>query len=145
MPLSGLFPQTLRPWTSRRAALNGDRLRVLVVDDNHNAALATAACLDAEAIEARAVSGGLEAIDMGRSWAPHVILMDLTMPQCDGYQATHVLRQDPRTGELVIIAHTALDETEVRRHQVARDECDGYAQKGQPPAQLVALIRIFAS
>jgi CheY-like chemotaxis protein len=145
MPLSGLFPGTPHPWTTRRAALNGAALRVLVVDDNHNAALAMAAYLGAEAIEARAVFGGLEAIDMGRAWAPHVILMDLTMPQCDGYEATRALRQEPRTDRFIIIAHTALDESEVRRHQVTGDEFDGYAQKGQPPALLLALLRILAT
>jgi two-component system OmpR family response regulator len=145
MPLPDLFHRTPRPWTTRRAALNGATLRVLVVDDNHDAALAMAAYLGAEAIEARAVFGGLDAIDMGRAWTPHVILMDLTMPQCDGYQATHALRQDPHTGQIIIIAHTALDETEVRRHQVTGDDFDGYVQKGRSPAQLVALVRILAT
>lgn len=116
MPFSDLVSRTPRPWTNRRAALNGDRLRLLVVDDNRNAALAMGAYLSVEAVEARAVFGGLEAIDMVRAWTPRVILMDITMPHCDGYEATHALRQDPRTGQVVIIAHTALDETEVRRH-----------------------------
>jgi hypothetical protein len=41
--------------------------------------------------------------------------------------------------------HTALDESEVRRHQVTGDEFDGYAQKGQPPVLLLALVRILAT
>lgn len=145
VPLSDPVPRTPSPWTNRRVALNGDRLRLLVVDDNCNAALAMAAYLSAEAVEARAVFGGLEAIDMVRAWTPHVILMDITMPHCDGYQVTHALRQDPCTGQVLIIAHTALDEAEVRRHQVMGDEFDGYAQKGWPPTQLLALVRILAA
>lgn len=101
-----------------------------------------AAYLGVEAIETRAAFGGFEAIDMARAWRPHVILMDLTMPQCDGYQATQVLRQDPQTSQIIIIAHTALDETEVRRHQV---DFDGYIQKGRSLPQLVALIRLLAN
>jgi CheY-like chemotaxis protein len=114
-------------------------LRVLVVDDNQNAALAMAAYLSLENIEPRAVFGGVEAIDTGREWAPHVILMDIWMPDCNGFEAARALRQDPRTGGIAIIAHTALDEAEVHR-QVAGDEFDGYAQKGRPPGQLLALI-----
>jgi CheY-like chemotaxis protein len=114
------------------------------VDDHHDAALALAAYLATEAIDARAVFGGLEAIDMGRAWTPHVILMDLTMPQCDGFDAARALRQDSGTGEIAIVAHTALDEAEVRRHLITGDEFDGYVQKGWPPAQLIALIRILA-
>jgi CheY-like chemotaxis protein len=144
MPLSGLFQRTPRPWTLRRAARNGAALRVLVVDDNQNAALAMAAYLGTEAIDSRAVFGGLEAIDMGRAWTPHVILMDLTMPQCDGFEAARTLRQDRSTAQIVIVAHTALDEREVRHHQVSGDEFDGYVQKGRSPAHLLALIRILA-
>ena len=102
---------------------------MLVVDDNHNAALALAAYLSLEAIESRAVFGGMEAIDMAREWAPHVILMDLTMPHWDGFDAARALRQDPRTAGIAIVAHTALDETEVRRH-LNDQEFDGYVQKG---------------
>jgi two-component system, OmpR family, response regulator len=144
MPLANLFHRAPRPWTARRVVLNGAALRVLVVDDNHNAALALAAYLGVEGIEARAVFGGVEALDMGRAWTPHVILMDLTMPQCDGFAAARALRQNPGTSQLAIVAHTALDETEVRRHLLTGDEFDGYVQKGRPPAQLVTLIRILA-
>ena len=144
MSLTGLFHRVPRPWTARRVALNGAALRVLVVDDNPNAALALAAYLGVEGIEARAVFDGIEAIDMARAWAPHVILMDLTMPQCDGFAATRTLRQDQRTGQIAIVAHTALDEGDVRRHLLTGDEFDGYVQKGQPLAQLVAFIRILA-
>lgn len=143
MPFSKLFHWAPRPWTARRVPLNGGALRVLVVDDNYNAANALTAYLSLEDIECRAVFGGAEAIDMGRGWAPHVILMDISMPQCNGFEAARALRNDPRTGEIAIIAHTALDETEVRR-QVTGHEFDGYVQKGRPPSQLVALVTTLA-
>ncbi|MFM0543211.1 response regulator [Paraburkholderia strydomiana] len=126
-------------WTMRRVPHDAAPLRVLVVDDNQNAALAMAAYLSLENIEPRAVFGGREAIDMAREWAPHVILMDISMPRCNGVEAALALRRDPCTGGIAIIAHTALDEAEVHR-QVAGDEFDGYAQKGRPPGELLALI-----
>jgi two-component system OmpR family response regulator len=142
MLLSGLFHRTPQPWTTRRVLLDGAPLRVLVVDDNQNAALAMAAYLCLEAIESRAVFGGVEAIDASRQWAPHVILMDLTMPHCDGFEAACRLRRDPRTAGIILVAHTALDESEVRRH-LAAAEFDGYFQKAQPIDQLVRLVREF--
>lgn len=51
--------------------------------------------------------------------------------------------RDPRTGGIAIIAHTALDEAQVRR-QAADGEFDGYVQKGRPPSQLVALVTTLA-
>ncbi|MBT2792933.1 response regulator [Paraburkholderia strydomiana] len=139
MLLPRSYDRTPRPWTLRRVPLDGAALRVLVVDDNRNAALAMAAYLSLENIEPRAVFGGVEAIDTGREWAPHVILMDIWMPDCNGFEAARALRQDPRTGAIALIAHTALDEAEVHR-QITGDEFDGYAQKGWPPGQLLALI-----
>lgn len=62
---------------------------------------------------------------------PHVILMDISMPECNGFDATRVLRQEPRTDSIAIVAHRALDETEVRL-QATADEFDGYVQKGRP-------------
>ncbi|MFM0441075.1 response regulator [Paraburkholderia strydomiana] len=139
MQLPKLFHRAPRPWTARRVPVADARLRVLVVDDNHDAALALATYLSLDDIEPRAVFGGREAIDMAREWAPHVILMDISMPRCNGVEAALALRQDPCTGGIAIIAHTALDEAEVHR-QVAGDEFDGYAQKGWPPGVLLALI-----
>jgi CheY-like chemotaxis protein len=117
-------------------------LRVLVVDDNHNAALAMAAYLSLENIDSRAVFGGHDAIDLAPEWAPHIILMDIWMPGCNGIEAARVLRRDPRTDGIAIVAHTALDETEVRR-QLKEDEFDGYLQKGRDLSQLIQLLKTF--
>lgn len=139
MQLSGLFRRAPRPWTARRVPVNGARVRVLVVDDNHMRPLALAAYLSLEDIESRAVFGGAEAIEMGRGWAPHVILMDISMPECDGFEAARALRRDPRAAGIAIVAHTASDEAEVRRH-LTDGEFDGYLQKGWSLSQLVALV-----
>lgn len=81
--------------------------------------------LSLEAVENRAAPGATGAIDMARDWTPHVILMDLSMPYCNRFEATRALRQDPRTAGIAIVAHTALDEVEVRRH-LTDQEFDGY-------------------
>jgi two-component system, OmpR family, response regulator len=127
------------PWTSRRMVVYDAPLRVLVVDDNHNAAEALAAYLALERMECRVAFGGRDAVSMGTAWSPHAIIMDISMPECTGFDAALALRHDPRTRGTAIIAFTALDEAEVRRHPVG-NHFDGYCQKGQSPAQLVALI-----
>jgi CheY-like chemotaxis protein len=45
--------------------------------------------------------------------------MDISMPECHGFDAARVLRQEPRTDSIAIVAHTALDEPEVRRQATA--------------------------
>jgi two-component system, OmpR family, response regulator len=142
MSFSDTAPLCVRRWTDRRIGTAGQPLQVLVVDDDENAAAALAACLTLEEMECRLALGGAEAIAIGTRWLPHVILMDISMPECNGVQAARALRLDPLASGITIIAHTALDETEVRRH-LAGAELDGYFQKGQPVDRLVALIASF--
>ncbi|WP_075357187.1 response regulator [Caballeronia sordidicola] len=134
----------LRPWTQRRIKLGKGTLRVLVVDDNQNAAEALAAYLAFEKIDCQTAFGDAQAISVGVAWSPHVILMDISMPDCNGFQAALALRQDARTREITIIAFTALDEAEVLRH-LTDHEFDGYFQKSQSPTHLLALISNFAN
>ncbi|MDB5832837.1 MAG: histidine kinase [Caballeronia sp.] len=149
----GLYPGDLmpsnvikvasHPWTRRSFDLGGMPLRLLVVDDNQNAATAMASYLSFESMECRVAFGGLDAIEIGTHWAPHVILMDISMPECNGYEATFALRQDQRTSGTVIVAFTALnDDGDVHKHLVDHS-FDGYSQKGQPPSKLVALVMSF--
>jgi two-component system OmpR family response regulator len=130
-----------RPWTERRISSQRP-LRVLVVDDNENGANALAAYLSLGPMECRIALGGAEAIEVGTAWLPQVIVMDISMPELNGFEATNTLRRDLRTGSIVIIAFTALDEAEVLRH-LTRLTFDGYCQKGQSPAALIALIEHF--
>lgn len=133
---------TVQQWTSRSVKIDSPHLRVLVVDDTVLAADALAAYLSLENIECRVAYGGQAAIASATAWEPHVILMDISMPDCNGFEASLKIRRDPRTARIAIVAHTALDEAEVRRH-LSDSEFDGYCQKGQPPENLLTLIKSF--
>jgi CheY-like chemotaxis protein len=77
---SNLVTSISQSSSKRHFDLCGDQLRILVVDDNHNAAEALAAYLSFEDVECRMVFGGAEAICIGTAWLPHVIAMDISMP-----------------------------------------------------------------
>ncbi|MCI0151384.1 response regulator [Paraburkholderia sediminicola] len=130
-------------WTTRDTGIAGTRLRVLVVDDNQNAAHALAAGLALADMECCTACGGREAIAIGIAWEPHLVLMDLSPPEYSGAGAARFLRHDPAIRDVAIIAHSALDEAELRR-LMTDDDFDAYLQKGQPRAQMVALIRRLA-
>jgi two-component system, OmpR family, response regulator len=133
-----------RPRSERRIVSHTAPLRVLVVDDNENAAEAIAAYLSHGIAECRIALGGAQAIEFGATWLPHIIVMDISMPEINGFEATLALRRDLRTNNIIILAFTALDESEVLRH-LTHLMFDGYCQKGQSPAALVALIEYFTS
>ncbi len=130
-----------RPWSDRRSEQQKP-WRILIVDDNQNGADAMLAYLSLESMDCRIASGGRQGVDLGISWLPHVIVMDISMPAFNGFEAAHALRQDLRTDHIVILAFTALDETKVLNHLTPL-MFDGYCQKGQSPAVLASLINHF--
>ena len=131
-------------WSSRRVARGTSKIRVLVVDDNVSAAQALATYLSLEGMECAAAFGGHAPVSFATEFRPHVIIMDISMPGCNGYQAALALRADPRTNEGAIIAFTALDESELHQH-VVDHEFDAYYQKGQAPSRLAAFVTLFAN
>jgi two-component system OmpR family response regulator len=132
-----------RAWTSRCIQTTyTEPLHVLIVDDNENGAQALAAYLTLDPMECQIALSGAQAIKMATVWVPDVIVMDISMPDINGLEATHTLRRDLRTGGIVIIAFTALDEADVLRH-LLHTSFDGYCQKGQSPTVLVSLINSF--
>ena len=62
---------------------------------------------------------GQEALDLARSLAPQLILMDVGLPIIDGYEATHRLKADPATRPIPIITLTAAAGQEDRRKALA--------------------------
>lgn len=79
--------------------------RVLVVDDNRDAADSLSAILQALGIETRVAHGGEQALVLVQGWLPHLVLLDLGMPGMDGYEVARRLRAT-QAGSLIIVALT---------------------------------------
>jgi len=127
-------------WVDRRVNLCQEPARILIVDDFEMGALGLAEYLSLEGWNCRAAFHGSDAIAVAKVWHPHVIVMDISMPNLDGVETAHTLRNDPLTKDSVIIAFTALDEREVLRRS-DYIEFDGYCQKGPILDALTAFIR----
>jgi two-component system cell cycle response regulator DivK len=116
-----------------------DLSRVLIVEDNDiNMSLSTFLVESA----GYAVIGAADAeagIRMAREQLPDLILMDIQLPGMDGLEAIGVLKKDPSTRAIPIIALTALamkgDEARIRA-----SGCDGYIAKPMRYQQFLAVI-----
>jgi CheY-like chemotaxis protein len=113
-------------------------LRILLVEDNPDIQLAMRRLLEQEGATVVAARDGREAFANFRSDSIDVVLMDLRMPNLDGFQATRALRSKGCTAP--IIALTA-DPTATNREEALSAGCDECLFKPFGVSDLIAVIR----
>jgi signal transduction histidine kinase len=113
--------------------------RVLVVDDNVDAAESTAAYLRLEGHEVKTVSDGNEALASVRVFAPHVIVLDIGLPGLDGYAVARRLREQGDTSHALLIALTGYGQKE-DRERASDSGFDYHFVKPTDPRQIQAAI-----
>lgn len=110
--------------------------RVLVVDDNVDAADLVAEFFSFQGFEVATANGGAEALASAKSFAPDLIFLDLGMPGIDGYQVASTLRRADWFPPTRIVALTAWGDKESR----ARTALCGFDAHLVKPAKLESLI-----
>jgi DNA-binding NarL/FixJ family response regulator len=119
-------------------------IRVLIADDQTLVRDGFRMILDAqEDIEVVGeAADGLEAVARSRELRPHVVLMDVRMPGCDGLEATReLLRDSPETHVLIL---TTFDLNEYV-YEAMRAGASGFLLKDIPRSQLIEGVRTVAS
>lgn len=92
-----------------------------------------------DVLEAR---DGETALDLARTQAPAIILMDVSIPLVDGWEATRRLKADQKTSTIPIIALTA-HALESDRQTAERVGCDGYIPKPAEPRVVLDAVRKY--
>jgi signal transduction histidine kinase len=99
----------------RASGVNGRPLRILVVDDNQDAAESLALLLGLQGHKVRTAVDGPAALEIARNFHPNVILLDIGLPKMDGYQVARRLREDERMRDVFLAAMTGYGQDEDRR------------------------------
>jgi signal transduction histidine kinase len=102
--------------------------RVLVVDDNRDAAESMAMMIELFGGEVRVAHDGLEAVEAAGEFRPDVILMDVGMPRLNGLDATRRIRAEPWGGGITVVALTGWGQDADRERSRAAG-CDGHLVK----------------
>jgi two-component system cell cycle response regulator DivK len=117
-----------------------ERPRVLLVDDYPDAREMYTEYLEFAGFEVVEAGNGMEALQRAIDCAPDIILMDLSLPVMDGWEATRRLKADQRTASIPVVALTG--------HALAgisegakRAGCDAFVTKPCLPEDLVKEIR----
>jgi signal transduction histidine kinase len=121
--------------------LAGDPIRVLIVDDNADAAEMLAAVVASLGHEVRLAHDGLTGLDLARRFAPHVALLDIGLPTLDGYELAARLRELPACSDTTLVAVTGYGQPEDRE----RSRRAGFADHLVKPVDLATLRALLAT
>jgi len=83
-------------------------VKCLVVDDDHDGADIVGEFLKLLGADVRVVYSGQEALDVAPNFTPRMVVLDINMPNIDGFETCRRLRRQPWSGEAVFIAHTGM-------------------------------------
>ena len=127
-----------------RAGGQRERPVVLIAEDQQDLRQLYAEHLTMSGFDVIEAGNGAEAIDLIASLMPDVVLMDLSMPIVDGWEATKRLRADTRTAHIPVVALTAHDESgELERATSAG--VNWFVPKPCPPDALITEVRRILS
>lgn len=114
-------------------------MKVLVVDDNHDAAVSLGMLVELLGHDVRTAYDGVEALNVAAEFHPDVVLLDIGMPRMDGYEACRRLRAQPWGANIRVIAVTGWGQ-EHDRHRSQQAGFDEHLVKPVAPAAIANIL-----
>ena len=117
---------------------------ILYIEDNMDNRILIRRVLNAEGYEVIEAENAFQALNLLKTNTPHLILMDINMPDVDGYTLTSRIKKEPHLANVPIIALTA-NVMKGDRERTLEAGCDGYIQKPVDIDELPNQIAPFLS
>jgi PAS domain S-box-containing protein len=114
--------------------------RILIVDDNLDAASSLALLLEITGNETYTAHDGAAALEAVEAHRPEVVLLDIGLPTLNGYEVARRIREQPWGKEMLLVALTGWGQEEDRRRS-SEAGFDGHLVKPVEYAELIALLR----
>lgn len=124
----------------REKALETPTRTILVVDDFDDTRLMMRLWLQKRGYRVVEAADGLEALEVARRESPHLVIMDIEMPEMDGLTATRHIRSEERTRNVPVVAVSAYG-AEHWRDRAIEAGCNEYVSTPFDPRELDELIR----
>jgi CheY-like chemotaxis protein/MinD-like ATPase involved in chromosome partitioning or flagellar assembly len=114
--------------------------KILIVDDDLDTLRLVGLMLQHQGYRITAASSGIQAISLSQTEKPDLILLDIMMPEMDGYEVARKLRSDPNTHSIPIIMFTAKTQVDdkVEGFEAGADD---YLTKPTQPRELFAHVK----
>lgn len=115
--------------------------RVIIIEDNEDAAELLAALLRARRFEVELASRGEQGLQLIRAWRPDAIICDIGLPDIDGYTVARLIRADPGLAGIKLVALSGYGQAKDRMRAAEA----GFDQHLTKPAAIDAVVRAIAS
>jgi signal transduction histidine kinase len=112
LPLAEKSPRRMPSSDTENTRTPEAARRILIVDDNHDSADAVALILQLDGHDVKTVYSGFDALDLVEEFKPHAVLLDIGMPQLNGYQVAQRLRMQEWGKNVLLIAQTGWGQEE---------------------------------
>ena len=119
-----------------------DRIVILIVEDDADNLELVHILLDQAGFEVLSAMDGQRGLDLVREKHPALVLLDLTIPEIDGWHLAHRLKADPLTQPIKLVALTA-HTLPGDRKKALESGCDGYITKPLDVRNFAAQIRSY--
>lgn len=118
--------------------------KILIVDDDPDLVKAVSMILESKNYEVAAAYGGIEGLEKAKTENPDLIVLDVMMPDKDGYTVCKELKADPQLSKIPVLLLTAvvshISTTRYTQQMGLETEADDYIDKPVEPNALVERI-----
>ncbi len=128
----------------RKSAAPGRKLRVLVVDDNRDAADSCATMLELSGHQVLTAYNGTRALQAGESFEPDIVLLDIGLPDLNGYEVARRIRASTWGADVALVAVTGWGKDEDREHAFAAG-FNQHLTKPVAPEDVESVVRSAAA
>jgi PAS domain S-box-containing protein len=126
---------------AQSAAIANHGRRILVVDDNRDAAHSLSTLLELMGNESRAAYDGLEALSLAETYRPEIVLLDIGMPNLNGYDTARKFREISWGKPVILVALTGWGQTEDKK----RSTDAGFDHHLVKPVEMTALQSLLST
>ena len=121
--------------------------KILVVDDDPDLVETVSMMLESRNYEVIPAYGGIEGLQKARSEAPDAVILDVMMPDKDGFEVCKEMKADPQLAEIPILLLTAvasrMSETRYTVRMGMETEADDYVDKPVEPEEIVRRVELL--
>jgi DNA-binding response OmpR family regulator len=119
-------------------AQDAERKRILIIEDEPDIVRGLTDALEFEGFDVQAMRTGAEGIETAREFQPHCVLLDLMLPDDNGYHVCESLRANDPTVPIIMLTAKAQETDKIRGFAVGADD---YVTKPFSVAELIARIK----